>query len=188
MLIIAFMCFYVLEIGRSLLLQIFVEVAVVLMASIFCTSAMVIGFSQRSQTVVENGTFTLPIHVHALRTSEIEYQVAFHIVETYTTTATVDANNFRRETMSDALFGKRNEEENDIEDSRVLSIGNSEFTQLTQLTTFIENDNRVENTECFTIEIISPNNSFGNFSCNEDGDNATDIFCLHTVCIDDDDG
>ena len=147
---------------------------------------MVIGFSQRSQTVVEYGTsgITLPINVHALRISEVEYQVAFRIAETNTTTATVAANNIHLESMSDALFGNRSGEGNDIEDSRVLSVGSLEITELT---TFIQNDNRVENTECYTIEIIPPKNSSGDFSCNDD-DDAVNSFCLHTVCIDDNDG
>ena len=58
------------------------------------------------------------------------------------------------------------------------------------LITFIRNDFRVEDQECFTIRVF-PLDIPGRlelFACNEDVVGATNYFCLTEVSIEDDDG
>ena len=58
------------------------------------------------------------------------------------------------------------------------------------LTTFIRDDRRPEDEECFTISIV-PVDVLGRrelFACNEDDSGEGNYFCQHTICIMDDDG
>lgn len=154
---------------------------------------MVIGFSQRSQTVIEDGTsgFTVPIHLHAMKPSHMKYVIMFHINET-STTATVGA---RNDFGVDAVFGNLFGETNILEES--LSAGATEL----DISTFIVNDDSVETTECFTIG-ISNHNDCPMFKCYEDytgsggaasggsasNEDDANYFCQHTICIEDNDG
>ena len=52
--------------------------------------------------------------------------------------------------------------------------------------TFVNDDSLHEEKECYSIRILSPNIGLRKgFDCNEDYDNQTDFFCLHTICIED---
>ena len=58
------------------------------------------------------------------------------------------------------------------------------------LITYIRNDFRVEDQECFTIRVL-PYDIYGRrelFDCYEDIVGAPNYFCLTEVCIEDDDG
>ena len=157
---------------------------------------MVIGFMQRRQTVSESqaaaGTdgFTLVIDIRSQRTSEQQYEVLFRVREGVST-AIVEATSFQFNTNFDAIFGNRqdNEEREPIEDARDLVAGSLELR--TPLNTFIRNDFLAEDEECYTIGIQSPDVDGVRdiFDCFEDDyPNATNFFCFHTICIEDDDG
>ena len=155
---------------------------------------MVIGFSQRRVTVseasVEQGvdTFPLTINVTSLRTSEQEYRVLFRVLES-SSTANVEALNSVFSTDFDAQFGIRELNGEPIEDERLLEAGNLQLRTI--LRASIVNDFRAEEEECFTIRILSPDQVGVRqiFQCNQDTDSsASNHFCFHTICIEDDDG
>ena len=153
---------------------------------------MIVGFAQRRQFVSESDamgfpTLTLTLDVHSLRVSEIEYEAQFRAL--MTGNATVEAVNVQFSTHSDALFGVRNSEEDIIADSRVLHVGS--LTLSSMLNTIIINDFVPEDQlKCYEIRIFSPDVTefSGIFTCNEDEDNPVNFFCIHTICIEDDDG
>lgn len=162
--------------------------------------AMVIGFRDRNQTVSESDSgsgsdlFQLEIVVECLRKSEREYQVLFNLqLEGCTfplpesNIATVEAITLQFSSVYDALFGSRDNPGDPIQDERILRVGGF---FLSPLTTLIRNDFLPEETECFSILITSPDvpGFRTNFECNTDESGATDFYCLHTICIEDDDG
>ena len=57
-------------------------------------------------------------------------------------------------------------------------------------TTFIRDDVRPEDEECFTIRVIPVDVSGRRelFTCNEDDSGAINYFCQTEICIEDDDG
>lgn len=153
---------------------------------------MVIGFTERMQRVSEGDgpegadSFPLQIDVHSLRLSEIEYEVQFRVLEN--SNASVEAVNQQFSVRFDVQFGNRDSEQNPIVDSRFLFVGNLELGS--PLIALIINDFVPEDLiECFTIRIVSPDvvGDRDIFTCNEEP-TAEDYFCLHTVCIIDDDG
>ena len=90
--------------------------------------------------------------------------------------------------LYDVLFGTRQYSNYDpIEEFVILE---SMDDTIQPLITFIRNDFRVEDQECFTIRVL-PLDIPGRrelFACNEDVIGATNYFCLTKVCIEDDDG
>ena len=147
---------------------------------------MVIGFEIRNQTVSESQAefpmdrFSIVINITAERKSEIDYEVPLRHVDNVGE-ATVEGQN-PTTTEFDALFGTGDP----LQELQILF--NS--SQRLQITTVIRNDFRAEDRECFSLRVFvtdSPGNVRRNFMCNEDG--AGDgFFCLHTICIIDDDG
>ena len=155
---------------------------------------MVIGFSTRRVTVSEGQVegvdlFALTIDITSLRTSEQELRVLFRVQES-SSTANVEAIVQQFSTNFDAQFGTRSSPGDPIVDERLLEAG--KLTLQTELNTFIRNDFRAEDEECYTIRVVSPDQGPGVrqiFDCYEDIDvNATNFFCQHTICIEDDDG
>ena len=152
---------------------------------------MVIGFSERRQTVVEgerNGII-LPIHVHALRSSEVMHRVGFHINVINATATVMEHNSYNG---VDAVFYSEPGEIS-IVTGHCLYPGAMDFN----IPTIIVNDASVENTECFTIKI--QNSSFSCYEDDGEGDGEgsgtsnednmmQNYFCQHTVCIEDNDG
>ena len=149
--------------------------------------AMIIGFSQRGQTISEsdiphyNYGCHFYIGVHSLRLSELEYELWFRALENGN--ATVHSY-FSQYGFYDALFGTTYKE-----DVYALSAGIMEQN----ITTFVANDLIHEDPlKCYTISLFPVlslyEGQFTFFSCNEDDANPTDYFCLHTICIEDDDG
>ena len=155
-------------------------------------SAMIIGFTQRMQAVSEGDaplgadSFPLVIGVHSLRFSEILYEVQFRVLEN--SNASVEAVNQQFSENFDALFGSTDSEQDPIVDSHRIDIGS--LVLESPLTASIINDFDAEDLiKCFTLRIVSPDvvGDRNIFSCNQEP-NAVDFFCLHTICIHDDDG
>ena len=150
---------------------------------LFLSSAIAIGFEIRNQTVSESrpemDIFPLIINITSNITSEISYEVPLrHVVNVGKATLK------GLQTMEefDALFG--DEDEDPLTVSQMLFAGN----QLLQITTFIFNDFHAEDRECFSLRVVVVDAGVRrNFRCNEDGA-GDDFFCLHTICIIDDDG
>ena len=148
---------------------------------------MVIGFTQRNQTVSESEApfgqtlFELQIEVATMRPSEIEYTILYRLNNVRSDGIVVET--LLGQTLeSDAIFPG-----NPNEDIFFLSPG---VDTIPSLTAFIRDDTLPENDECFTIRILSidiPGNR-EIFSCNSDDSSADSFFCLHTICITDDDG
>ena len=116
----------------------------------------------------------------------IEYELLFRVLETGN--ATVEAFDILFRPDFDAQFGTRRSEEDPIEESRLLNIGTQELTTRT----LIINDVIPEDPlKCFEIRIMTPGTVTGvAFTCHEDEDvpEPTNFFCIHTICIQDDDG
>ena len=154
---------------------------------------MVIGFTQRVQTVCENETLPgedfipIEIDVATLRTVEREHPMVFRLQSGGT--AIVEPGGSLENPLLDAIFGTRDssyseapiQEEFDLE--RLVAV-------IPSLPVDIRNDLKPEDEECFTIRIF-PVDVPGRrelFDCNEDEDSATNFFCETTICICDDDG
>ena len=154
---------------------------------------MIIGFTQRTQTVSESmalpgeESFPLPIHVATLRTAEREYPMYFHVQEASSLAIVEPIIGAVANLLYDATFGTRDSIDDPIE---VFFVLEALQDTIPPLTTFIRNDLRPEYEECFTIR-ITPGDIPGNhvlFSCNDDDSGADNYFCQQTICIMDDDG
>ena len=155
-----------------------------------CLLAMIIGFTQRIRTVSEGQVpgmdmFQLEINVESVRTAEKEHPMLFRLQET-STNATVETLT-PASPLFDATFGLRENPDDPIEETRDLDQGTR--TVLPLLTT-IRNDLIPEKLECYTIRIFSRDvpGRQALFECNDDTEMADNYFCVHTICIEDDDG
>ena len=157
---------------------------------------MIIGFTQRRQTVseadrpfIQNQSYSITVDVRSMVVSEINYNISFEApASNMGRTATVGDNEAANILDYDALFGYFNATTGDLEDLRLLFNGSK--VPETPLTLTIINDFNTESVECFTISIASPDIA-GNceiFDCFDDDDNMDSFFCLHEICIVDDDG
>ena len=164
------------------------QLASLLSLSLCVDSQIMIGFSQRTQTVSEADVssgqdfmrFVIPVAVSG--TSEMEQRAIFRVTSR---TATVEPL-FFTDPMLDAIFGVRDNPEDPIQVERILHPGESAFSL--PLTASIRNDFLIEDEECFTIRILSRDvPGRAGFTCNS-GSGATNFFCDHTICIQDDDG
>ena len=128
--------------------------------------------------------FKVDIDVHSKRYSEIVHEVQF--IVTSTKGATVEPSNVPPIPSFDALFGER-VEDHPLEDSRILPIQSLQLGSDFFVT--VRNDFEAESMECFTLLILRPDVLLDRniIVCNSD-ENATDYFCRHTLCIEDDDG
>ena len=151
---------------------------------------MIIGFTSRSQTVSE-GAFLLGYDLNRLtidvateRISERVHTIIFRHLES-ASTAIVQSSVIQRDPLFDAIFG--NEDNDPLEERFPLPSGESEIPS--RVTT-VRNDFRPEDGECYTIGIFTTDVGGARelFTCNDDEDMADDFFCLHTICILDDDG
>ena len=152
---------------------------------------MIIGFTQRTQTVSESmalpgeESFPIPIHVDTLRTAEREYSMYFRLQ--VSSSAIVEPIGGVVNPIYDARFGTRDNIREPIE---VFFFLETLENTIPPLTTFIRNDQRPEDEECFTIR-IHPRDVHGHhvfFDCNYDDSGTDNFFCQHTICIEDDDG
>ena len=149
---------------------------------------MVIGFTERSQTVSEGMTepgfdvWLLPINVATLRTAEREHPMVFRLQEA-SNTAIVEPIGAVEDPHYDATFGFG-------EPIEVFFVLDALEDTINSRTAFIRDDRRLEDVECFTIRIF-PVDVPGRrelFACNEDDSGEDNYFCQHTICILDDDG
>ena len=157
----------------------------ILCTILFLPSAMVIGFTIRNQTVSESQAppgmdrFPIRINIMSERESEIDYEVPLRHVDNVGE-ATLEG--LQPTTLEfDALFGAGDP----LEETQILFAGGQRLL----ITTFIINDFHAEDRECFSLRVVVMDADIGhrNFRCNEDGDGDA-FFCLHTICIIDDDG
>ena len=152
----------------------------------FLFSAMVIGFEIRNQTVSERQApsgmdrFPIRINITSERTSDLDYYVPLRYVDNV---GEAILEGFQSTTLEfDALFGYGDPPE--VE--QVLFAGSQQL----QETSFIINEFLAEDRECFSLRVVVLDAGPGvrtNFRCNEDGAGDA-FFCLHTICILDDDG
>ena len=158
---------------------------------------MTIGFTQREQTISEadrpfpqDQRFFLDVDVRSEGVSEIDYNVTI-VNETRPMMASGVARvaDIRADiTGQDALFGIINAITGDLEDTRLLVNGSTALQ--TPLTVTIVNDMDPEPVECFELLITSPDAAVDRerYVCFDDDDSSLSFFCLHKICIGDDDG
>ena len=154
---------------------------------------MIIGFTTRNQTVSEGDApegsdfNRLLIDVTTERTSERVHTIVFRHVESSRNTI-VQSNFIQHDPLFDALFA--NEDKDPLEERFPLRPGSD---VIPSLVTQVRNDFRPEDDECYTIGILTTDaDSEGRvrelFRCNKDEDIPDNYFCLHTICITNDDG
>ena len=150
--------------------------------------AMILGFGERRQTVSEadipsgQDGINIDIFITSLRRSEIDYLVGIrYVVEGQ---PIIEPAENVQNPMFDGTFGSR--EENAI--NNLVGIENLRIntTTLPALQAFIRDDILPEDEECFDLSIfpVSPQ-EMKNFMCIVAGD---EFVCIHTICIEDDDG
>ncbi|CAI8015468.1 hypothetical protein GBAR_LOCUS9583, partial [Geodia barretti] len=148
---------------------------------IFNDDEMVVGFTDRFQTISESifpdqdeEQFDITITISSKRVSEQEYRMQFSLQPGLTNATVVplisSTPNF------DVRFGAQ--ESDLVPGSRSITI-----------TAEVKDDLRPEDKECFTVLIETIDTALrATFSCISDGDTSEQsYFCLHTVCIVDDD-
>ena len=147
---------------------------------------MVIGFEIRSQTVSESQApaqtevFSVTINFVSKIASEIDYEIPIRHVVNVGEATLVGLN--PTTLVFDAVFGTGDP----LEELQPLVAGN----QRLQINTVIINDFRAEYRECFSLRVFvtdTPGYVHPSIRCNEDGAGDA-FFCLHTICIIDDDG
>ena len=154
------------------------------------TIAMTIGFTQRRQTVSEadrqNQSFTVNVEISSMLQSETSYAVTFKAPAN--NMGLVGCNQPLNLLDYDALFENFNVTTGHFDGLRLQINGSMVLS--TPLTLTIANDFNPELVECFTISIASPDVAKDRdiFECFDDDDNMDMYFCLHEICIEDDDG
>ena len=162
--------------------------------SLLPSPAMIIGFATRSQTISEGDAppgsdFNhLRIDVATERTSERIHTIVFRYLESASTaivqSEAITISNPRFNPLFDALFG--NDLSDPIEEIVFLQPGSDEIQPRS---TLVLNDFRSEEEECYTIGIEATDVGGRElFTCNKDVDMPDNFFCLHTICITNDDG
>ena len=137
---------------------------------------MIIGFRQRSQTIVESDV-VLSLDVRSSILSELDYEVQFQLRKRIGRSSL--------QNQLDVHFVNADDPSNPLKFSSKLPNNSLDLAVLPQI--HVLNDSFIESEECYTVTISSQDN-VESFTCNVDTDNPTDFFCLHTVCIEDDDG
>ena len=157
---------------------------------------MIIGFTQRKQTVSEADrpsplqlSFDITVDVMSMIVSEIDY-IVFFVAPASNVGRTANVGDTQPINIldHDALFGKFSATAGDLEDFRLLKNGSTVLNN--PLTLTIVNDFNPEPIKCFTIDIASPDVTGDRdiYECFGDDDNSDSFFCLHQICINDDDG
>ena len=153
---------------------------------------MIIGFSERRSTVSEGNAasgeehISVPIGMATLRTAEREHPMNIRL-QVSSSTAFVEPIGQVDNLLYDAIFGTRDRSNDPIE---VFFVLEALEDTIRSEGTFIRDDFRAEDEECFTIRIL-PVDVLGRrelFTCNEDDSGAINYFCQTEICIEDDDG
>ena len=129
--------------------------------------------------------FLVSIAVATERMAEREHPMIFR-VQLDSSSAVVEPLTGQNNADSDALFGHRYINDEPLEQEYVLE---ALVDTIPPLTTYIRNDLRPEDLECFKIKII-PVDVPGRrkfFYCNENDSDEGNYFCVTTICIEDDD-
>ena len=158
--------------------------------SLLPSLAMIIGFTSRSRTLSEGDAppgsdfNRLFIDVATEMISERVHTIVFRHLES-ASTAIVQSNVIQRNPLFDAIFGN---EDNDPLEERFPLL--PEQSEIPSRVTEVLNDFRPEDDECYTIGIFTTDETGARelFTCNNDEDMANNFFCLHTICITNDDG
>ena len=145
----------------------------------------VIGFTQRNQIVSEsdheNDTMDFIISVVVMTKNIFEDELITCRYQKHTSnTVVVSLEEFDND--FDAVFGRVADPNSPLEEWLFLRSG-EDFTEM-QIT--IKDDLRPESQECFTIVIMTVVYGVELVTCN-DSEDATNYFCSHTICIDDND-
>ena len=163
-----------------------------------CIAAMIIGFSQRRQTVseadrtfIQDQSFPISVGVMSMITSEINYNISFEAFSGNMGQKASVGDIQQKDILDyDALFGEFNHSTGNLQvTSRMFS--GSTFPN-SPLTVTIINDFTPEPQECFTmgIGIVIPDivRSRDVYKCFNEEEDVDTFFCLHEICIEDDDG
>ena len=153
---------------------------------------MTIGFTQMRQNVSEadrpfpqDQRFSIDVDVRSEGVSEIDFNVTIEV----TGSGAAKVADIRADiTGNDALFGTLNETTRELMDTRLLVNGSTVLQ--TPLRVTIINDMDPEPRECFQLLITSPDVEGDRdiYECFNADDNSDSFFCLHEICIEDDDG
>ena len=154
---------------------------------------MIIGFSQRSRTVLENVT-TITLDVHSLRLSELDYEVGFSIIEYY--------NSLKLPPSSQ--FGFNSTESSEYSEIFTLHSGDRLINGIEMI---VYDDPFPEESEIYIIRIFlwkgycyDDGFYYGDYHDDYEYDyedyedlydqygNLTDYFCEHIIYIEDNDG
>ena len=147
-----------------------------------------IGFTQRTRTISEADVpqgadilrTTLPVAVE--RAPKQRQVLVFRLIQSNATVVSW----LSIDLSYDALFGGSYDPEDPLVDARLISPG--ETALRSEVIVNIRNDFVIEEEECFTIGIFNEELSYSvPFTCNDE-DDATNFFCVQTICIEDDDG
>ena len=152
-------------------------------------TAMIIGFSERRSTVSEGNAeehFRVPIGIATLRTAEREHPMNIRL-QVSSSTAIVEPIGAVVNQLFDATFGTRDNIHDPIEELFVLEALDD---AVPSIITFIRDDLRPEDEDCFTLRVLPVDVSGRRelFTCNEDDSGAINYFCQTEICIKDDDG
>ena len=140
---------------------------------------MFIGYSQRRQTILEGDRehFNISPMISVMRFSELDIPITISLDDNSINTADIEGYLYGiTSILTDALFGPV---EYHILQAGTLGLGSV-------IITIVSNFHPEETLKCFTLRISSQNTR--HFRCNEDNSNPSDYFCLHTICIMDNDG
>ena len=151
---------------------------------------MIIGFTERRRTVSEGGalsgedSFLLLIPLATLRTAEREHPMDIRL---FGSSAIVEPIGAVVNQLFDAIFGTRDNIHDPIEELFVLEALDD---AVPSIITFIRDDLRPEDEDCFTLQVLPVDVSGRRelFTCNEDDSGAINYFCQTEICIKDDDG
>ena len=143
----------------------------------------VIGFTQRKQTVLEenpNMEFTISVRVMTIIPLEEEQRIICRYQKESSNAVVVSHPGFNN--YYDVVFGRVTDPNGPLEEWLLLEPGEV----FKEMQIMIKDDLRPERQECFTIVIMTVVYGVELFTCN-DGEDATNSFCSHTICIVDND-
>lgn len=160
---------------------------------LFSFGGMTIGFTTRSQTVSEGDAppgdlFQVLIDIATLRTSEMDLGILFIISRSHGNPAMVTVSSQLQDYSAseyDAIFHSEGFGHNPYDYLEYYILQPNQNT-IPSLMSFVINDIRSELQECYTIRISGFFYYEYTIVCNSSED-ATEYFCYHTICIDDDD-
>ena len=160
---------------------------------------MIIGFSQRRQTVSEadrpftqDQSFIINIDVRSMIMSEINYNITFETDSNIHVSQKANVGDIQQNNTldHDALFGEFNTVTSHLQN--ILDLFSGSTVPNSPLTVTIINDFTPEPQECFSISISNVVSdtvrSRDIYKCFNEEEDVDMFFCLHEICIEDDDG